>query len=79
MSKNDLKYLLKVIIFAALVVLAIKFFIYILPFLFVIFILMVLYDIYTKKKKEKNCRRVTVEDSKNKVMDAEIINERDNK
>ena len=76
LSREDIKYLLKVVIFVALIVLAIRFFIYILPLIILALVIMLLYDFYERKKKESNIKKADEKDRKNKVMDAEIINEK---
>ena len=71
MSKNDLTYLLKVAIFIALIVIAFKFLIYILPFIIIALIAMIIYYTYKKKKvdKQKPVKKEKI------IKEAEIIKE----
>ena len=71
MKREDIIYLLKVAIFIALFVVAIRFFIYLLPVIILALIGMLIYDSYKKSggfKKEK----------KNNIVEAEIIREKKN-
>ena len=71
MKREDITYLLKVAIFIALFVVAIRFFIYLLPVIILALIGMLIYDSYKKSggfKKEK----------KNNIVEAEIIREKKN-
>lgn len=74
MNREDIKYLLKVVIFIALFVVALRFFIYLLPFIILALIGMLLYDSYkrnngfswNKNRKDKS------------IKEAEIIKEKKN-
>ncbi len=72
LNREDIKYLLKVVIFIALFVVAIRFFIYLLPFIIIALLVMLAYDSYKRnngfpwKKKD------------NGIKEAEIIKEKKN-
>ena len=66
--KEDIKYLLRVAIVIALCIVAVRFFIYLLPFIIVGLVIMLIYDNYNKKKKSDK--------KQEKIQDAEIISER---
>lgn len=66
--KEDIKYLLRVAIVIALFIVAVRFFIYLLPFIIVGLVIMLIYDNYKKKKKSDK--------KQEKIQDAEIISER---
>lgn len=69
MKREDILYLLKIAIFIALFIVAIRFFIYLLPFIIVGLIIMLAYDYYKKNNRDDN--------KKDKgVMDAKIIKEK---
>ena len=79
LNRSDIEYLLKIVIFIALAVVAIKFFIYIFPLIIIALILTLLYDSYKKKKKNNNTTTSEKKKiNKNKIIDAEIIKERKN-
>lgn len=74
MTRDDINYLFKVIIFIALVIVAIRFFIYLLPFIIVALLIMLVYNSYkrhgyTWRRKQNNTEEIT---------EAEIIEERKN-
>ena len=66
--KEDIKYLLRVAIVIALCIVAVRFFIYLLPYIIVGLVIMLIYDNYNKKKKSDK--------KQEKIQDAEIISER---
>ena len=72
LNREDIKYLLKVAIFIALFVVAIRFFIYLLPFIFIALVVMLIYDSYKRNQGNKK------ENSDKKIPDAEVISERKN-
>ncbi len=74
---EDVKYLLKVIIFIALFVIAIRFFIYMLPFIIIALIGVLIYDSYKKNKVNKENDSETKKS--NKVIDATVLDEKENK
>jgi uncharacterized membrane protein YdbT with pleckstrin-like domain len=73
LKREDIKYLLKVAIFVALFVIAIRFVIYLLPVIIIALLVMLVYDSYKRNngflwKKKKN----------NGIKEAEIIKEKKN-
>ena len=72
MKREDIEYLLKVVIFIALFVVAIRFVIYLLPFVIIAWLVMLAYDSYKrnhgfpwqKKKKDDVKEAVVVEEKK---------------
>lgn len=72
MNRDDIKFLLKVVISIALIVVAIRFFIYLLPFIIIGLLIMLVYDSYKRNNgfpwKKKN--------SNFDIEEAEIIEER---
>ncbi len=75
LNREDIKYLLKVVIFIALFVLTIRFFIYMLPVIIIALVIMLIYDSYKKNHSSSN------KDGKkknNKIEEATIIKERKN-
>lgn len=72
LNRDDIKYLLKVAIFIALFVVAIKFVFYLLPVIIIAFLVMLIYDTYKRnngfQRKKKD----------NDIKEAEIIEEKRN-
>lgn len=74
MNRDDIKYLLKVVIFVALIVIAIRFFIYLLPFIIIALLVMLVYDSY---KRNNGFSWKKSEDKKDKkIKEAEVIKEK---
>ena len=71
MTREDIKMMLCVAIGIALIIIAIKFFVKLLPYIIIAFILMLVYDSYKRYKFRK--RR-----EKNDVEEAVIIKEKNN-
>ena len=73
LKREDIKYLLKVAIFVALFVIAIRFVIYLLPVIIIALLVMLVYDSYKRNNgspwKKKN---------NNGIKEAEIIKEKKN-
>lgn len=71
MNQDDIKFVLKVVVFFTLIVLAFKFFIYLLPFIIIALVIMFAYDAY----KKKNVNKKTPVKKENEIKEAEIIKE----
>ena len=71
MNQDDIKFVLKVVVFFTLIVLAFKFFIYLLPFIIIALVIMFAYDVY----KNKNVNKKTSVKKEKEIKEAEIIKE----
>ncbi len=69
-SRDDVKSLLVLLIFVALIVVAVRFIIYLLPFIIVALLVYLVYDSVTRKKRNT---------ADNTVKEAEVIEEKKTK
>ena len=69
-SRDDVKSLLVLLIFVALIVVAVRFIIYLLPFIIVALLVYLVYDSVTRKKRNT---------TDNTVKEAEVIEEKKTK
>jgi len=74
LTRDDIVLFLKIAISIALIIVAIKFFINMLPLIILLLIIVLLVDSFMKSDYMKEKRKEKAE--KNKVMDAEIIEEK---
>lgn len=71
LTREDVKNLLVLVIGIALIVIAIRFFIYILPFIIVALVIWLIYDSYKKNKDKPN-------KGDKKIKEAQVIKEKNN-
>lgn len=76
LTREDIIMFLKIAIFIALIIIAIKFFINILPLIILLLIIVLLVDSFMKSDYMKAKKKEKLE--KNRIKDAEIIDERKN-
>ena len=57
MNREDIESMLKIAVGIALIVLAVKFFVKLLPYIIVLFVLMLLYDSYKHYKAKKRSQK----------------------
>lgn len=74
MKREDIKLLLELFIGILLIVIAVKFFIKILPLIIIALIGLLIYDSYQRRKS--NLPSTKKDNKKNKVKDAEVISEK---
>ena len=75
MKKEDLKYLIMLLIFIAIIVLIIKFIVWLLPYALVLLGLYILY-VFFIKVKERSIEISKNENKKNNIKEAEIVKEK---
>lgn len=77
LTREDIVLFLKIVVFIALIIISIKFFIKLLPLIILILIIILLVDSFLKSDYLKQKRMERAE--KNSVKEAEIIDEREKK
>ena len=75
MKREDIKLLLELAIGIALIIIAVKFFIKLLPLIIVALIVLLVYDSYQRRKGEPLAKKDTKEKG---VKEAEIVQEKNN-
>ena len=76
MKKDDLKYIIMLIIFIAIIVLIIKFIVWLLPYALVLLGLYILYVFYIKVKNRSIVLNNDSNKKKDNIKEAEIVNEK---
>ena len=76
MKKDDLKYIIMLIIFIAIIVLIVKFIVWLLPYALVLLGLYILYVFYIKVKNRSIVLNNESNKKKDNIKEAEIIKEK---
>ena len=76
MKKDDLKYIIMLIIFIAIIVLIVKFIVWLLPYALVLLGLYILYVFYIKVKNRSIVLNNESNKKKGNMKEAEIVNEK---
>lgn len=79
MKKEDLKYIIMLIIFIAIIVLIVKFIVWLLPYALVLLGLYILYVFFIKVKGRSLELRKEEDEKKDSIKEAEIVKEKNEK